>query len=44
MLKNDVNVPSNRNKHKNIREKNISVGVLKVPDAKSRIRIPNRIR
>ncbi len=43
-LKNDENVPSNRNKHKNLREKNFVVDFFKVTDEKSRIRIHIRIR
>ncbi len=39
--KNDVNVPSNKNKHKNLERKK-NLGILNVTDEKSRIR--NRIR
>jgi hypothetical protein len=46
-LKNDVNVHSKRNKHKNLREKKkilFFVGILKVTDEKSGIRSQIRIR
>jgi hypothetical protein len=38
-LKNDVNVPSKRNKQKKISIKLVFVGILKVNDENSRIRI-----
>jgi hypothetical protein len=42
-LKNDVNVPSKRNKKKSLEEKTILfVGVLKITDEQSRIRIQIR--
>jgi hypothetical protein len=42
-LKNYVNVPSKNNKHKNFIKKLVFVGLLKVNDENSRIRIRSRI-